>query len=109
MNDLGWNIFWRKCGNHLNILGRKVNFILPKRTELQRISKDIVKAKHPRALGGAREDRRLELLDLVAPVLVKAVCKYFTVVLRGFAHERGIIPNKINYSVNVSVETINII
>ena len=25
-------------------------------------------------------------------------------VLRGFAHERGIIPNKINYSVNVAVE-----
>ena len=73
MNDLGWNIFWRKCGNHLNILGRKVNFILPKRTKLQSIGKNIVKAEHPRALGGARKDRRLKLLNLIAPFLVKVV------------------------------------
>ena len=71
---------------------------------LQGIGKDIVEAKHPRALGGTREDRRLELLDLVAPLLVKSARKCFAVVLCGLAYERGIIPNKINYSVNVSVE-----
>ena len=73
MNDFIWNILGCKCGNRLNILVGKRYFILAKRAKLQRIGKDIVKAKYPRTLGGTREDRRLELLDLVAPFLVKAV------------------------------------
>lgn len=73
MNDFIWNILGCKCGNRLYVLLGKRYFILAKRAKLQRIGKDIVKAEHPRALGGAREDRCLELLDLVAPFLVKAV------------------------------------
>ena len=66
VNDLCGNILWCKCGNRLNILVGKRYFILAKRAKLQGIGKDIVKAEHPRAFGGAREDRCLELLDLVA-------------------------------------------
>ena len=46
----------------------------------------------------------MELLNLVATLLVKAVCKRFRVVLRGLAYKRGIVVHKVNYSVNVAVE-----
>ena len=62
MNDFIWNILGCKCGNRFNFLGCEGYFILPQYTKLQRIGKDIVKAKHPRALGGARKDRRLKVL-----------------------------------------------
>lgn len=73
MNDFVWNVFGCKCGNRFNFLMCEGYFILPKRTKLQSIGKNIVKAEHPRALGGARKDRRLKLLNLIAPFLVKVV------------------------------------
>ena len=46
----------------------------------------------------------MELLDLVAPLLVKAVCKRFTVVLRGLAYKCRIVPHEVNNAMNVTVE-----
>ena len=34
MNDLVWNLFGRKRGDRLNVLGREVNFVLPQRAKL---------------------------------------------------------------------------
>ena len=53
MNNLCWNILGSERGDRLNILVGKRYFILAKRAKLQRIGKDIVKAEHPRAFGGA--------------------------------------------------------
>ena len=63
----------------------------PQRIKLQRIGKDIVKAQHPRAFCPLREDRHLELRDFFTPARFKAMGKRFTVLLRRFGYDAGIV------------------
>ena len=50
---------------------------------------DWINRVNKRVLGGAEEDKDLKLLDLVAPLFVKTVCKCFEAALRGLAYMRG--------------------
>ena len=104
MNNLCWNILGSKQVNCLHILGWEGYFILPKCAKLQGIGKDIVKAEHPRAFGGAREDRGVwNCLTLLRHSLSKPFASALELFCAVLLTSVGL-SFKVNNSVNVTIE-----